>query len=381
MMDYKQLVASIPDYSNKTDEQGHYAWHESYYLRGLVEVVKKTDDIEILTEAVRRISNILNSRDNSRQVASYDDTFWRGMYKNSRSFPGWRNLNYNNNKPYQYFLHDAMLTYPMLSLADYLGDSPFSDRTFVGTFLDKSDVTFKQISEIILDICRQNIDGHEFKWTNGKYYYYNTSTPHEFILNYYSAVARPILLTQVITEKHNNLQSELYAQRVAVLSQLIIDQLIIDDHGNCFFYYDNLRMIKHYDDISHGAITADYIALLSNYQRQINPDTQKVALLAAGLNLTLEKIVSDTLVPDPMIGNMLVHQISTYIDGEIDSSKKIPMASIGRWLMVMDKESEVYKRVIWNFRQYLEYRIETRSAPSGYEFLGYSLILARELEQ
>jgi hypothetical protein len=363
------LLVNLPDYSQQDNENGLFAWHESYHLQGLTDLFICSESDSLLMILLNRFENVLKNRDDFRTVESYHKQYTSEFWKGSASFPGWRNLHYQEGKPYSYFIHDALITAPMVQLALFLKNRPAYNIP-LNIFLNEPIEDATALAELLYRKTAETIAGHEFKFINNAYHTFLSSKPGDYPLNFKSAVARLLFLMARYDENALIPSTRISYQ---VRFNTIFDDISshLKPEEKLLFKYSN-RVNSKMEDVSHGAITVRLIATLyENRHFLSNELRQKVDSYYYALRKTAEGLITGSQFHDPIFKNALIWDSSFYIDGTTPKDKSYHRSFAALWIPVADKEGAFFQKINENFHNYFEKLSPQDDNIRAHEFLGF----------
>jgi len=363
------LLVNLPDYSQQNNENGLFAWHESYYLQGLTDLFICSESDSLMVILLSRYENVLNNRDDFRTVESYHKQYTSEYWNGSASFPGWRNLHYQEGKPYTYFIHDALITAPMVQLALFLKNRP-AYKIPLKIFLNEPIEDATALAELLYKKTAETIAGHEFKFFNNAYHTFLSPKPAEYPINFKSAVSRLLFLMALYDDRAlipNTMIS--YRERFNILFSDLGKHLRPDE--KLLFKYSN-RVNSKMEDVSHGAITVRLIATLYENHNALSEDfKQIVENYYYALGKTADGLITGSQFHDPTFKNALIWDSSFYIDGNTPKDKSYHRSFAALWILVVDTQGDYFHKINENFRHYYEKLSPMNDKIRAHEFLGF----------
>jgi hypothetical protein len=273
---------------NQCVSTGHcLAWGESYIMQAYADMFEATDNMKYLDKLYSHIISVIKNRDD---------------YKGKSSVPCWGTDYYSKGGKWEHYaVHTAMITYPMLEFV-YIVRKYNVQKYFPTT-------------DFILDGVEESVNYHNKEW-NGKFgLYVSPGTEKILATNMEAAMGRSLLFLHKLTGNNS------YKEKVYSIAKVIKKSL--KDNGWGYVWGTLPYMVEdpRIEDISHGAITVDFIRLCYENNIVFNEDDMKK------IAFTISNIANQGRFP-------------VYIDGkggyvfdyEITASRWIPFARFDKKL-------------------------------------------------
>jgi hypothetical protein len=335
------------------DDDGTYAWAESYLLMALLTMYEATKDTAYLTTFADQADAVLATRDSERGIVDYL----------GRSLPTWSSTRYTlEGQRRVSVVRTSMVAYPLARFAVLVGDESRLGR------YDARAAAYADAAEQALAVFDQRfffnsetLEG-EYRLEPGAPIAIGDSvTANPVPLNYNAAAGRVHLMLALYTG------SAVHWARAAALSRAIATELAVVGDRYVWHYWGvegRDLFSDRWEDLSHGAIDVDFAAELAN--AGLTFDSSDIQRFAATL---LHQRAGTGFLhyvegPDPAVSEPDSKCGHTWMRSSSDAS--------GRWLGL---ESLVPGAVFTPVRDYLAQRTLSDDATDPVLLLGLARLV------
>lgn len=278
------------------------AWSESYLMQSYAEMFRATRDENYLDKLYEHIDSVMHNRDDFREQVDYKGEL----------IPAWGTNRYTKNKTWMHFaVHTGMITYPMLEFVQLV-------RNFRIQRLTKE-------AETVLALVQESVNYHDKEWKPQETGYGLYTYPEDFYhksnyvlpLNQQAAMGRSLILLWKLTNEKK------YFERARDIALAIKASLQPAKFGGYVWgvQIGPLSDNNGLEDISHGAITIDFIRLA--YEEGIVFTSQDIQRIT----FTIKHLLADG-------------RAERYVDGTGDYSYEI---AAGQYAFLTPYDHEIWQ--------------------------------------
>ncbi len=329
------------------NENAALGTNEAYILSAYVVMYRATGDRIYLDRLVDHADSVLKSRDDVLGVTEY----------NGASSACWRNTNLQPAKqPYCYLFHSAMITWPLAEFAvDVYADGSLWTLTTPGG------ATYKQKADEYIQKVKETIAFHEPTWKDGPnagegHYIHEADATFlsvagkEVRLAHEAAMGRTLLAMSSVTG------DAAYAAKAAALAKRVKGQLAVQVNGSYAWNGLGGTYKAPGDDISNGAVVADFAYLA--FKAQVGFDATDMTRFA---DTFFRNIYKDSATLYDNVGGGGAANTAGYVE------------QVGRWVQFSGLNASIYAIV-----RDLYDSFDATKTNHGSQILGYAYLALHE---